>query len=324
MRDVFISHADEEGQVALAIARGLRAAGYSTWSYEEDSDPGISYLSQIDEELEATQAVVLVISPSSLGSTQVLKEIVRAHEGGKPFIPIRCGVSHDAVQQQREWRMALGAAVSIAVPPEGVETILPRILRGLERSGIRPSSDPVEAGVPVDPPPRRGVADRAVAPQPRDVLPIVDRLAHKLRGVSDSARLTLTSVLGVLGLIGTATNYVRAVDPDPMAALLYRLVPAIGTANKAVNFIGFFLNAAMLWSAWKLYSGETRAAARLRGITAIMVQVIAIWFVAVVLATIFASHLRPPADRLSIIMGTLVAALVGGVPSLFLHALYRR
>jgi hypothetical protein len=36
MSDVFISHAEEDVSVALELAQGLRAAGYSTWCYEED------------------------------------------------------------------------------------------------------------------------------------------------------------------------------------------------------------------------------------------------------------------------------------------------
>jgi hypothetical protein len=40
MRDVFISHADEDATVALDIARALKGAGYTSWCYENDSDPG--------------------------------------------------------------------------------------------------------------------------------------------------------------------------------------------------------------------------------------------------------------------------------------------
>lgn len=323
MRDVFISHADEEGQVALAIARGLRAAGYTTWSYEEDSDPGVSYLTQIDEELEDTKAVVLVISPSSLASPQVLKEVVRAHEGGKPFIPIRCGVDHEAVQRQREWRMALGGAVSIAVPPEGVDAILQRIIRGLERSGVRPSSGarPGEGetapGDRVD-----SIVERV--PVPPGLTAMADRLAYRLRRVSDSTRLTITGILGTLGLIGSAVNYLRTVNPDPLAAAFYRVVPAIGTANQLAGLAGLLLNAGLLWNAWQLYSGHSAAARTLRMITAVIVQMVVVWFVVVTLAAIFATHMRPPADRVSIITAALFAALIAVVPATLLHALYRR
>ena len=43
MATVFISHAEEDQALALDIARGLEQAGYSTWYYERDSSPGLSY-----------------------------------------------------------------------------------------------------------------------------------------------------------------------------------------------------------------------------------------------------------------------------------------
>jgi hypothetical protein len=136
MRDVFISHAEEDTGIALRIAGGLRAHGYTCWCYEEDSDIGYSYLSQIDQEIEETRAVLLIISSASLASAQVTKEIVRAHESGKPILPVRCDVSHETVQRQREWRMALGAAVTIPLPPDGADALVPRLVRSLEKFGI--------------------------------------------------------------------------------------------------------------------------------------------------------------------------------------------
>ena len=139
MADVFVSHAEEDAEVALEVARGLRAAGYSTWTYEENSEPGTSYLLNVEDEIERCRAVVLVISPDSLSSDQVTKEVVRAHEGAKPFVPLRRGISHVEFQQRRkEWRLALGAAVSIDVPPEGAAALAPRIARGLRSSASRP------------------------------------------------------------------------------------------------------------------------------------------------------------------------------------------
>jgi len=46
MSDVFISHVEEDAEIALEIALGLEEAGYTTWCYEVDSIPGPSYLIQ--------------------------------------------------------------------------------------------------------------------------------------------------------------------------------------------------------------------------------------------------------------------------------------
>ena len=71
---------------------------------------GTSYILRTGEAVAQSEAVVVIISPDSLSSSQVTKEVVRAHESGKDFLPILQGISHVEFQQrQPEWREALGA-----------------------------------------------------------------------------------------------------------------------------------------------------------------------------------------------------------------------
>ena len=134
---VFISHVEEDRDLALEIATGLEASGLQTWYYERDSDPGPSYLIQVHHAIEKCAAVVLLISPKSIRSHQMTKEVARASDLGKPFIPVRFNISHAEFQQrQPEWNIALGAASSIPVPSAGVSEILPRIVRGIGYVGV--------------------------------------------------------------------------------------------------------------------------------------------------------------------------------------------
>jgi len=50
--DVFISHVEEDADIALEIALGLEEAGYTTWCYEADSIPGPSYLIRTGQPVE--------------------------------------------------------------------------------------------------------------------------------------------------------------------------------------------------------------------------------------------------------------------------------
>src|SRR5262245_21803228 len=84
----FISHVAEDRALAMRLAQGLEAAGYTTWYYERDSLPGASYLDQILHALDRSVAVVVLVSPAALASWQVDKEIVQAHERGRPFLPL--------------------------------------------------------------------------------------------------------------------------------------------------------------------------------------------------------------------------------------------
>jgi hypothetical protein len=139
MSHIFISHVEEDADVGLRIALGLEEEGFRTWCYEVDSIPGVSYLVQTGQAIQGSSAVVLVVSAESLGSRQVTSEVVRAHESGKPFIPVRRGITHIEFQgRQPEWREALGATTSIGIPAEGPGRIIPRILDGLRALGIHP------------------------------------------------------------------------------------------------------------------------------------------------------------------------------------------
>jgi hypothetical protein len=138
MHDVFIAHVEEDAEIALEIALGLEEAGYSTWCYEVDNIPGPSYLLQTGQRIDQAKAIVVVISPHSIGSRQVTSEVIRAHESGKKFIPVRKDISHIEFQnRQPEWREAIGSATSIGVPKEGAASILPRIIAGLKSLDIQ-------------------------------------------------------------------------------------------------------------------------------------------------------------------------------------------
>jgi len=140
MPDVFISYVEEDRPLALALSDGLEEAGFTTWCYERHSVPGVSYLIQTGQAIEECRAFLILLSHASLGSFQIDREVVRAFEAGKPFIPVLSGVAHREFQARRpEWRQAIGGANSIPVPSEGVLGILPRIVRGLKMLQIDPA-----------------------------------------------------------------------------------------------------------------------------------------------------------------------------------------
>lgn len=134
---IFISHVEENRATAEAIAQGLQEAGYEAWTYESSAVPGPTYLSQVINAIERASAMILVISPESLGSHQVAREIEAAHELDRPIIPVLYNISHEKYLQRRpEWRLALGAYTSVEIPKAGVAAIMPKIVGGLEALGV--------------------------------------------------------------------------------------------------------------------------------------------------------------------------------------------
>jgi hypothetical protein len=143
MSHVFISHVEEDSRIALEIALGLEEAGYTTWCYELDSFPGMSYLIQTGKAIEQSKAVLFVVSPSSVTSNQVTREVVRAHESGKVFVPVLRDITHQEFKKrQPEWREAMGAATSIRLSKDDVVETVERIIQGLKALGVHPASKP--------------------------------------------------------------------------------------------------------------------------------------------------------------------------------------
>ncbi|HVN80719.1 MAG TPA: toll/interleukin-1 receptor domain-containing protein [Terriglobia bacterium] len=149
MSEIFVSHVEEDKDSALEIASQLELSGYTTWYYERDSEPGPSYLLQIDRAIEQSLVIVVLISADALVSVQVTKEVIRAHEKGLPFIPILKGITHAEFQQRKpEWRMAMGGSTSILMPPTGCQPVVPHLLAGLKQLGVVPGAGKSTTAVP--------------------------------------------------------------------------------------------------------------------------------------------------------------------------------
>ena len=121
MSDIFISHVEEDGDFALELARGLEAAGYSTWYYKRDRYPGPDYLDQVARATDECRAALVIISPASVDSPHVDDEVKWAREQRKDLVPVLKGISWADFSRRARWRMALGIAAVVSVPPQGVQ-----------------------------------------------------------------------------------------------------------------------------------------------------------------------------------------------------------
>jgi len=223
MSDVFVSHVEEDADIALEIALGLEEAGYATWCYELDSIPGASYLIQTGQAVEAAKAIIVVVSPNSLGSRQVTSEVIRAHETNTEFLPILRGISHAEFQaRQPEWREAAAAASSTPLPQEGVAPILPRIVSGLELLGITPSISPNTAKIQqlrqvIDNIREHGTPVKPITPGARSVTSSI--LAGKTgQGIGGRKKWIKPALITVATAVVAVTGFMafqKIIMPDP-------------------------------------------------------------------------------------------------------------
>ena len=71
---VFISHAQEDREFAQDIARRLSDAGIDVW-LDTETLPGENYARKLGEALDASDAMVVIVSPASAESRFVKEEI---------------------------------------------------------------------------------------------------------------------------------------------------------------------------------------------------------------------------------------------------------
>jgi hypothetical protein len=137
-KKVFISYVQEDGAVAYEIAAGLESQGYSSWYYERDCPAGADYFEETHKAISDCEAMVIVISPRSLPSDQITREIVRAVESSKATFPLLLEVTHDEYAHRRPgWHQAMAAANATRIPPERVATVVPSLVAGLGAKGIQ-------------------------------------------------------------------------------------------------------------------------------------------------------------------------------------------
>ncbi len=87
MADVFVSYVREDRDIAEKLASGLIAAGFSVW-WDRHIRGGVEFAKEIERELDAARAVIVLWSGDSLGSRWVRDEAEQAREEDK-LIPVR-------------------------------------------------------------------------------------------------------------------------------------------------------------------------------------------------------------------------------------------
>jgi hypothetical protein len=144
MVDVFCSYVGEEVELVADFVAFLETEGFECWHFKRDSLPGLSYLSQTGGQIHDCGCFMIFVSKRSVASHQMTKELIRAHEEGKPCIPILVDVDHAYLQEhQPEWREAIGASVSISLLERSVEEVKQAVAKGLAAMDMKTSGRPM-------------------------------------------------------------------------------------------------------------------------------------------------------------------------------------
>lgn len=109
---VFISKATADLGIARRLVGLLQAAGFQPWISEDHLPPGPAYAAGLEEALEGSSAVVLVVSDASLSSDNVYKEIDSATDKRLPVLPVTAPGYTFAGRASlpKRWRFHIGPA----------------------------------------------------------------------------------------------------------------------------------------------------------------------------------------------------------------------
>jgi hypothetical protein len=219
MRDLFVSHVDEDARLALALAMHLESKGYSTWCFELDNAG--DYVKGIRGAVHDAQGMLVLVSPRSLvNQDQVAREIHLGHSEGKWFIPVLYGLS--AKEWDRRvpptWREAFGEAVRVSVAESRLMAATDRIHKSLEARGIATGAvdakriqelqAEIERNGPGPLPGRRTMLALVADWRARG-----SSLARKL-AVTAALALALAALLAVAPLLHGSLRWPRSRNPD--------------------------------------------------------------------------------------------------------------
>ena len=84
----FFSYSREDSEFVLHVARDLKAAGANVWLDQMDIVPGQRWDDAVERALAGCPRMLVVLSPASVHSTNVMDEVSFALEEGKTVIPI--------------------------------------------------------------------------------------------------------------------------------------------------------------------------------------------------------------------------------------------
>jgi len=86
---VFLSHSTKDADLVNSITRAADELGIEIYVAEQDKHPGTPIVDKIQRNITNSQTIVVLLTPTGLGSQYLQQEIGFAKRDGKLIIPIK-------------------------------------------------------------------------------------------------------------------------------------------------------------------------------------------------------------------------------------------
>ncbi len=177
MARIFISYSRKDERFARTLAKSLSDLGADVWIDVEDIPAGLKWSTAIQQGLKLSEAMLVVISPDSMASTNVEDEWQYYLDQKKPLIPV--------LHKPAELHFQLSRIQYIDFYNQPYEAAFEQLRTQLQLKGI--SLDPAATGqVSVSPP--------AAPPQKRETR----QLRTWMTGAAGAVVLVIIAVLGLV------------------------------------------------------------------------------------------------------------------------------
>src|ERR1700722_2011998 len=142
--DVFISYASPDIAVADAVCAALEREGVVCWVAPRDVLPGDFYADAIVRAIDASRAIIIVLSKSAVASPHVLREVERASSKRHPVLTLRI----DQVPLPAALEYFLNTSQWLDVSSEGLASALPKLLTAVRRVIAGPATAQASIAAP--------------------------------------------------------------------------------------------------------------------------------------------------------------------------------
>lgn len=139
MRKVFISYSRKDQDFATRLAKSLLQVGYDVWLDIEDIPAGIKWSTAIQNALQTSEIMLVILSPDSMASVNVEDEWQYFLDRGKPIIPI--------LWRPCEIHFQLSRLQYIDFAHHDFANSFNKLLAELERSNTNPQPKPAKTEV---------------------------------------------------------------------------------------------------------------------------------------------------------------------------------
>jgi TolB-like protein/Flp pilus assembly protein TadD len=132
MADIFISYSSKDREKADQLTELLTSAGLSVWIDQSALEVSTSWSSEIVDAINGCQAFIVLLSPNSIESHNVIKEVSLASEKRKKILPLE--LEPITLPRELEYQLAGIHRPSL--------TNLDSIIRALGKLGLKASQAP--------------------------------------------------------------------------------------------------------------------------------------------------------------------------------------